>query len=80
MEVIEREEWIKIAAKMFEVTMKDISQETTLSRFAVAKGIIFVMQELGTSSNLDQYLVDVHRGMTKSMMELMEANDGVDDF
>lgn len=80
MKVFEREEWIKIAAKMFENTMKDISQETTLSRFAVAKGIIFVMQELGTSYNLDQYLVDVHRGMTRSMMELMEADDGMDDF
>lgn len=80
MEVFEREEWIKIAAKMFESTMKDDLEETTLSRFAVAKGIIFVMQELGTLSNLDQYLVDVHRGMTRSMMELMEAVDGIDDF
>lgn len=80
MEVFERKEWIRIAAKMFESTMKDDSEETTLSSFAVAKGIIFVMQELGTLSNLDQHLVDVHRGMTRSMMELMEANDGFDDF
>lgn len=81
MEVFEREEWIKIAAKMFEDTVKNISpQESNLSRFAVAKGIIFVMQELGTSSNLDQHLVDVHRSITRSMMELMEAYDDMDDY
>lgn len=75
------DERIKTIAETFNGIMDGIGDDRNaiLSQFGVAKGIIFVMQEFDTSSYLNQQKMYLHRNMTGSMMEMMNASDGMYD-
>lgn len=78
---IKKEERVEILAGIFKRLMKEITfGDNIASLFGMAKGILLVMQELGASQNLDKHFVEVHRGMTKNIMKMIDVNDSMHGF
>lgn len=78
---LKKREQIDIMIKSFNMVMDaPFDEKLIFSRYGFAKGIIFVMQEMGILSYLDQEKVERHRGIAESIMEMADASDNMHDY
>lgn len=78
---LSEEKLMRTISETFSALMRcTLYPDISIRHYGMAKGILFVMKELGTISYLDQEMVITNESIEESVAGMIEASDGMYDY